>query len=66
MKNCIRQIIMVCGVLLLVTLLGGCQTGNGGRKDGPIVHPTEDQIDNAPGGTAAHDEPYTPWWAQQN
>lgn len=46
-----------------IALAGCASSGCKATSTGP-VHPTDDQINSAPGGEATKDYPYTPWWVE--
>lgn len=46
-----------------IALAGCSSTGCKANSPGP-VHPTDEQINSAPGGEASKDAPYTPWWVE--
>lgn len=46
-----------------IALAGCASSGCKANSPGP-VHPTDDQINSAPGGEKTKDYPYIPWWVE--
>lgn len=50
-------------IALLILLTAGCAC-MGCKANAPIVHPTDEQIENGTRGGESVEPPYVPWWAE--
>lgn len=48
-------------IAFLILFGSGCCSGC--KVSDPIVHPTDEQIENGTKGGESKDPPYVPWWA---
>lgn len=56
---------MIAAILVAMATIvfSGCVC-TGCKAPGPIVHPTDEQIENGTKGGETKDPPYVPWWAE--
>ena len=59
MTHLIKTSLLATALALAGCTYSGCKS----NPPGP-VHPTDDQINTAPGGEKTKDYPYTPWWVE--